>query len=175
MGTLCKPFYYDVVISVSANKNQYEVFSGFKKQLAGKKFLGATFNHRTFTIHEKNYIKALIDHFNFDHLMLSLRPSAQLMLLQTPSVDLEEFRELSQVIFVLQTMARYEIANGLVSDQYLGIGAENCAASIVVGKLKEYLKEFEKKLILAHPEKNIKKIFCSLTSLELLEEKLRNC
>ena len=174
MGTLCSPFYYDIVVSVSANKNQYEVFSDYKKKHSGKKILGTTFNHRTFNVHEKNYIKALIDHFNFDHLMFSLRPSAERLLRQTQSVDLEEFRELSQVIFVLQTMARYDVANGLVPDKYLEIGGESCAATVVLEKLKSYLDDLVEKLIAAHPEKNIKKIFCSLTSLPSLEEKLQN-
>src|SRR5688572_17756998 len=104
MGTMCSPFYYDMVVSINTNKDLHEVFNISKEAYQGKKLLGATFNHRTFNVHEKNYIKALIDHFYFDHLMFSLRPSASLLIKQTPEIDLNEFREISQVIFVLQTM-----------------------------------------------------------------------
>ena len=113
MGTLCSPFHYDMVISLNSQKDQYAVFTEYKNKTPGKKLLAVTYNHRTFNLHEKNYIKALIDQLNFDHLMFSLKPSASLLINETKEIDLDEFREISQVIFVLQTMARYEIKKGL--------------------------------------------------------------
>ncbi len=175
MGTMCSPFYYDMVVSINTNKDLYEVFTSCKEKYSGKKLIGATFNHRTFNVHEKNYIKALIDHFNFDHLMFSLRPSASLLIKQTPEIDLNEFREVSQIIFVLQTMARYEISSGLVSNRFLDIdNSDKCSAILVLDKVIAYVNKLVATLSSLNKEKNIKKLFCSLTSVETLRGKLEN-
>src|SRR5688572_28431639 len=147
MGTLCSPFYYDIVASLNSEKDLYSVYSEYKKQNAGKKVLGVTYNHRTFNLHEKNYIKALIDHFNFDHLMFSLRPSAIQLVKQNRNIDLNKFRAITQVVFVLQTMARYEISTGLISSKYLELDIENSGDAIVVlDKVISYLNDFALKI-----------------------------
>lgn len=175
MGTICSPFYYDMVVSINTHKDLYSVFSLCKDMYSGKKLLGATFNHRMYTVHDKNYIKALIDHFNFDHLMFSIRPSASLLIKQTKEIDQIEFREISQIIFVLQTMARYEINSGLISGRYLGIDTNSsCPATEVLVKVSEYLDRLVNTLSASNKETNLKKLFCSLTSVKTLRDKLEN-
>jgi N-acetyl sugar amidotransferase len=173
MGTLCSPFHYDAVISVNSQKDRYAVFTEYKKQNAGKKLLAVTYNHRTFNLHEKNYIKALIDQFNFDHLMFSIRPSASLLINESKEIDLDEFREISQVIFVLQTMARYEIKEGFISNKYLDLENESsCDASVVLEKVVFYLDNFALK-VSSKTNLNITKTFCSLTSVRTLKDKIK--
>jgi N-acetyl sugar amidotransferase len=173
MGTLCSPFYYDIVASLNAEKDLYSVYNEYKKQNAGKKILAVTYNHRTFNLHEKNYIKALIDHFNFDHLMFSLRPSAIQLIKQNRNIDLNKFREIAQVIFVLQTMARYEISTGLISSKYLELEVKNGAeATVVLDKVISYLNVFSVKMAEQFRSENVEKTFCSLFSIKYLREKL---
>ena len=160
MGTLCSPFYYDFVIAINEEKNLNQVLSAFGKKQVGKKLLGVTYNHRGFNIHEKNYIKALIDHFSFDHMMFSIRPSASLLISQNLE-DISKFRQLTQVIFVLQVMARYEIANGFVSSRYLGFHDKTSVdATVVAYKLIKWIDDLLKDLKKA-TEKNVVKHFCS--------------
>jgi N-acetyl sugar amidotransferase len=174
MGKLCSPFYYDAVVSVNSQKDLYSILSEYKKLNNGKKFLAATYNHRTFNLHEKNYIKALIDHFSFDHLMFSIRPSAHLLITQSKDVDVQEFREISQVIFVLQTMARYDISKGFISNKYLDIENQSSAeATLVLEKVSEYIEKLVRKLAL-RTEGNVTKTLCSLTSIRTLTDKLQN-
>lgn len=175
MGTLCSPFYYDTVVAVNSRKDLYSILKTYKRKHPGKKLLGATFNHRTFNIHEKNYIKALIDEFNFDHLMFSLRPSASQLIRQTHQISLTEFREVTQVIFVLQAMARYEIASGLVSNFYLNLNETTSAkATEVLDRVSVYIDSLVATLSSLKKEKNIIKLFCSLTSVKALRDKLEN-
>lgn len=172
MGTLCSPFYYDSVVVINEQKDAYNILKAYKKQQPGKKFLGITYNHRQFNLHEKNYIKALVDSFNFDHMMFSLRPSASLLVMQA-EIDMNAFRQMTQVIFTLQTMARYDIANGFVSSKYLGYPNTASADAIdVAEKASAWLEQFLKELA-KESKKNLVKLFCSLTSINTLKEKLQ--
>jgi N-acetyl sugar amidotransferase len=170
MGTLCSPFYYDSVVAINEQKDMAELLAAYKKQQRDKKFLGVTFNHRTFNLHEKSYIKALIDSFNFDHMMFSIRPSASL-LVQQSHVDLNEFREMTQVIFVLQTMGRYDVSNGFISSKHLGFKTHSIEAIQVLEKVNVWLDELLH-LLATHSKRNLVKLFCSLTSVKNLREKL---
>lgn len=170
MGTLCSPFYYDFVVAINEQKDMHEVLTAFKSLQAGKKLLGVTYNHRTYNLHEKNYIKALIDHFNVDHMMFSIRPSAAL-LVQQSEVELHSFRQMTQVVFVLQTMARYEIANGFISSKGLDFKTSCIEATQVLDKVVNWLDELIK-TVQRNTGKNLIKLLCSLTSVKSLREKL---
>jgi N-acetyl sugar amidotransferase len=151
----------------------YYTYRAFKNDNPERKILAATYNHRGFNIHEKNYIKALIDHFNFDHLMLSIRPSALIQLKQTEVIDFDKFRHLSQVIFVLQTMARYDVQVGLISNKYLEFGhVQSCNASLIYSEAVSYLEELRMQYSSVFPTKNYEKVFCSLNSIHELKDKL---
>jgi N-acetyl sugar amidotransferase len=171
MGSLCSPFYYDFVVVINEQKNMSDVLTAFQQQQSGKKLLGVTYNHRTFNLHEKNYIKALIDHCNIDHMMFSIRPSASL-LVQQSDTDLNEFRQITQVVFLLQTMARYEIANGFVSSKYLPFKTSSIEATEVLETVGIWLDKFLSSLEKRSP-KNLVKLFCSLTSVKTLQDKLK--
>jgi N-acetyl sugar amidotransferase len=171
MGTLCSPFYYDAVVIINEQKDLFDILTGYTRQQSGKKLLGLTYNHRTFNIHEKNYIKALIDHFSIDHMMFSLRPSASQLILEC-DVDLNEFRQLTQTVFALQVMARYEIANGFISSKYLDFeSVVSVEATRVLDKVINWLNSLVE-VLRGEGKKNVTKLFCSLTSVKTLKEKL---
>ena len=124
---------------------------------------------------EKNLIKALIDDYNLDHLMFSLRPSALNFLKQIPDFNFIEFKDITQVIFVLQSMARYNIPLGIVSNRNLTLfnKIDEIEALELLEYLENYLLNFE-----AIVNKynffnlNIKKLFCSIFSLTNVKNNL---
>jgi N-acetyl sugar amidotransferase len=109
--TLCKSFYYDFVFDIDNNVNTFKKASVLFKD-KNLNVLGVTFNHRGYNIHDKNYIKGLIDYLDIDHLMFSLRPSTSKLLLESRKIDLIKFKKFSHISFLLQAMARYEINIG---------------------------------------------------------------
>lgn len=111
--TLCKSFYYDCVIDIDNNVNTFKKASDLVKE-KNMKVLGVTYNHRGYNIHDKNYIKGLIDYLDIDHLMFSLKPSISRLLHESKKINLVKFKKYSHVSFLLQAMARYEINIGYI-------------------------------------------------------------
>jgi N-acetyl sugar amidotransferase len=175
MSCESKTFHYDIVISLDSNRYMYDLCERYVSKLNGQKYLATTFNHRGYNLYEKNLIKSLIDQYNFDHLMFSLRPSAFNFLKQIPDFNFNEFKDISQVIFLLQSMSRYNIQLGIVSNRHLNFpkDSEEIDAIELYNYVKSYLENFEK-IIIEHNflKLNIKKIFCSLLSLNKVKNNL---
>ena len=161
---LCDAFKYDYIISLSSDVYTFQLLNDLRRKniLIDNSILSTTFNHRFYNIHEKNLIKGLIDEFDLDHLMFSLKPSAFLLLKTTPRINLDKFKYFSQVIFTLQCMQRYNIENAIISKKYFDILEEECNASIISNLMVDYINEFVQILTEEYPNKNIKKLFCSI-------------
>lgn len=174
-NTTCKSFYYDFVVAMDSDQSLYSALTEFRKLEPAKQVLSVTYNHRFYNIHDKNYIKGLTDHFDFDHLMYSIRPSSNEVLKKNPSIDKEKFKNLSHVVLLLQSMARYEIPIGILSSKYLGAKGETSAdAYTVFTQISAYFKELESLVMISNPAFNFKKKFCSLLCLDDVAEQLRN-
>ncbi len=171
MKSLCSPFYYDVVLSLNSNPNLYNIYKEYFQQHPNQKFLAVTYNHRLFHLNEKNFMKALIDEFNLDHLMFSIKPSSVWLINQTNGIRMEEFRSIAQLVFTLQAMARYDISSAIASSKFLDMnGTVSTDAISVYGKIETYFETF--KANFKNKELNVDKAFCSLFSLLELKEKL---
>ena len=172
---LCAPFFYDVIVNISSDMGVYKALNALNTNITFEKknLLSVTYNHRFFDIHDKNFIKALIDHFDIDHLMFSLRPSASQLIQKSKSLQLEKFKYFSQVIFVLQSMARYDIQKAIISKKYFAhLSGNEVGIDLLVSTVLNYLDDFEQKLTEEYPEQNIKKVFCSIFSLRKMVSKL---
>lgn len=170
-----KTFKYDILLSLDNHKLIYDVCENLASNFNGEKILATTYNHRGFNLHDKNLIKALIDNYNFDHLMFSLRPSAHQYLKQMPNFNFNEFKDLSQIVFLLQSMARYNVPLGIVSNRNLNLfkGLSEIQAIDLYYFVDDYLTNFENKLIEYNFfNKNLQKLFCSLFSIRNVKNNL---
>jgi N-acetyl sugar amidotransferase len=169
---LCKSFSYDFIVSLSSDVNCYTLLTSLKNEkiLDRNQILSVTFNHRFFNIHEKNLVKGLIDEFDLDHLMFSLKPSASMLLMNTKEIDLEKFLYFSQVIFTLQCMQRYGVNTAIISKKYFDIIEDECEISIISSVIKNYIIELLQILKNNYPKKNINKLFASISSFLKLSE-----
>ena len=177
MATTCdnKTFKYDIVLSLDSNRFIYDICENFVTNLDNQKLLATTFNHRSYNLYEKNLIKAIIDDYNFDHLMFSIRPSALNFLKQIPDFNFIEFKDITQVIFVLQSMARYNIPIGIVSNRNLTLFNEidEIEALELLDYLEKYLINFKAKVNKYNFfNLNITKLFCSIFSLTNMKNNL---
>lgn len=165
---LCKSFYYDCVIDIDNNVNTFKKASDLVKDQS-LKVLGVTFNHRGYNIHDKNYIKGLIDHLDIDHLMFSLRPSLSKSLNESKKIDLMKFKKYSHLAFLLQSMARYEIDRGYID-------ASTFLKTTDILQLCDEVLLFFKAIIntisVQGNEIKLKKDFASILSLEDMKSKL---
>jgi N-acetyl sugar amidotransferase len=166
--TLCKSFTYDCVIDID---NNVKTFYQSRDLIKNKdlKVLGVTFNHRGYNIHDKNYIKGLIDYLDIDHLMFSLRPSLSKLLKDSKRIDFIKFKKYSHVSFLLQAMARYDINIGYID------GLNLFKSTNALELCEEVLLFINDVLTILSSEKNdlkLKKYFSSILSLEKIKYKL---
>ncbi len=138
MTTPVKAFSYDSVLQLNASSRLRARMRSIEAMMSGRRFLAVTLNHRLFSLTEKNVIKGTIEAHNLDHLMFSMRPSS-VGLVSGISGGIERFADLSEVVFVLQVMARYHISEGIVDSAYLDADASR---PIVVGAVETLLSDF---------------------------------
>lgn len=140
MATMNRSFDYDTVLSLNASRRVRECLPAIEQSLGERRMLAATLNHRFFNLYEKNFIKGTIEAHNLDHLMFSIRPSSQRFIAQRDEIEIAKFRDVSQVIFVLQVMARYEIQEAIVQAECLLTGVHR--DSVQVWELEPQIAEF---------------------------------
>lgn len=166
MAKFKNSFKYDLVLSLNASPMLVECYPYIEKQYAGKKMLSATFNHRFYSLREKNFIKNFMDIHNLDHLMFSMRPSSRNLLDGHTDLQQQEFKDLAQVAFMLQLMGRYEIPLALMDSSSLITSGKTI---VKVGEIEDQMLGFLDSLRKAFPQvKSIAKQFPMLFSLEKL-------
>jgi N-acetyl sugar amidotransferase len=172
MTKFADSFKYDLLLSLNSSPRLGECFHSIVKQHGEKKMLAATFNHRFFNLHEKNFIKNFIDFHNKDHLMFSMRPSSRRLLDACTELQIQEFRDLSQVIFMLQLMARYDIPMSLIDSNFLDTSGKKVFR---FSEIESQIFSFIEGIAKALPQvKNISKQFPLLFSLEKLLPQLQD-
>lgn len=123
-----KPFDYNIVLSLDSSHLVRESLPTIQASLGNQRLLAATLNHRFFTLPEKNFIKGTIEAHDLDHLMFSIRPSSRALIGECTTLEIERFRDLSQLVFVLQVMARYDIAGALIASDHITARAETAVS-----------------------------------------------
>jgi N-acetyl sugar amidotransferase len=107
-------FDYDFVLSMNASHRLRDCLPAIEMAAGDKKILAATLNHRFFKLHEKNMIKGNVEAHLLDQVMFSIRPSSFRFIADQEPAFVERFKDLSQVIFVLQCLARYSIREAII-------------------------------------------------------------
>ena len=172
---LCKSFHYDFVVSLDSNHELLPFILNFINSYPNKQILATTYNHRLYNIHHKNLIKGSIDFFDIDHLMFSIRPTLVNLINKINNFNKSKFCYFSQLIFLLQSMARYDIPTGLVSSKYLSLSHKSDIKAIEIYKIIEsYLIELKSVIISTDDTINFEKNFCSLNSITSIKDKLEN-
>jgi N-acetyl sugar amidotransferase len=137
-------FAYDLVLSLDAAPRVRERLPTIQSQLGDRRLLAVTLNHRFYNVHEKNFIKGSIETHRLDHLMFSMRPSSQRMIAAGTAAAIEKFKDMAQLVLVLQAMGRYEIPAAIVGDNLFDLvdGPSINVAQIEAAVLA-YLAELE--------------------------------
>lgn len=165
---LCKSFYYDYVIDIDNNVNTLQNIIDIVKD-KNLKVLGVTYNLRGYNIHDKNYIKGLIDYLDIDHLMFSLRPSISRLLYDSKKINLVKLKKYTHVAFLLQAMSRYEINIG-----YIGASSflKNTDILELCDEVLLFFKDLIKAISVNGNDIKLKKDLASILSLEESKFKL---
>jgi len=143
-------FSYDVVLSLDSSPQVRRALPAIEQSLGQRRMLAATLNHRFYGLPEKNYIKGTIEAHGLDHLMFSMRPTSLRSIQEYLPGEIGRFKALSQIVFVLQVMARYNIPAALVDSDYLDVGS---AAALRVGQIEPQILEFLESVAEALPAK----------------------
>jgi N-acetyl sugar amidotransferase len=173
MSASTAPFAYDVVLALDASPRVRASLPAIEEAYRDSRLLAATLNHRAFTLHEKNAIKGTIEAHHLDHLMFSIRPSADRLLSGRDRAWHGRVKALSQVVFVLQVMARYDIPRGIVDDGYLEVAGD--LAGVRAGAIEDQILTFVEEVLTAFPDHaNTRKQFPWLSSVTALLPAVRD-
>ena len=117
-----KAFNYNSIIALDSNSSVLKFLHKYTsdKIYAYEKPLSVIYDHRHFKLDEKNLIKWFIEIFSLDCLKFTLKPSAAGTIYQVES-NLEKFKCLSTLAFILQCMVRYDIDKAFISSKYVDI------------------------------------------------------
>lgn len=164
-------FSYDVVLMLNASSQIRALMPSIERRYAGKRILAATLNHRFFRLDEKNHIKGTIEAHSLDHLMFSMRPSSHRLIAYDSGIDIGRFKDLSEVIFALQVMARYEVPEAILDSHQLAAGT---GGELVVGDIEQQLLEFLDEVAdRTKADINVEKQFPWLFSIKALLPEIR--
>jgi N-acetyl sugar amidotransferase len=165
-------FRYDILLSLNASLKLREKYESIANQFEDKSILAVTFNHRFFQLQEKNRIKAYTDAHQLDHIMFSMRPSARALIAGLSDDDIQQFTDLSQIVFVLQMMGRYDIRSAIVDSKNLNVGDQKTVeVKDIAQVIIRFLEELKDKL----PETlNFAKQFPWLSSVSEILPKIQN-
>lgn len=134
-----KPFAYDVVLALGASRQLRDRLPAIQETLEGRRLLAATLNHRFYDLHDKNLIKGSIEAHQLDHVMFSMRPGSHRLVSSWTFADIEEFKDLSQVVFLLQLMGRHDMPMGIVDS---GCMTADRREPVPVGSIEEQVVSF---------------------------------
>jgi len=165
-------FKYDLLLSLNASLKLREKHESILGQFEKKSILAVTLNHRFFQLQEKNRIKAYTDAHELDHMMFSIRPRARDMIACLSDDDIQKFKDLSQIIFVLQMMGRYEISSAIIDSKYLNFEDQKIVkVKDIAHVIIQFLEELKDKL----PEAiHFAKQFPVLNSISDILPKIQN-
>lgn len=137
-------FKYDLVLSLNSSAKVRQSLPEIESRYKERKILSATLNHRFYNLHEKNYIKGTIEAHSLDHIMFSMRPSSNKLLSNFDHDYIYKFKNLAQIVFILQCMGRYDIPEAIIDSNSLELSSQK---SIRVAEIEEQVLSFLKDLL----------------------------
>jgi len=151
-------FNYDYLVLINGNKKFFYEKSKFIKKNSEKNFLGATFNHREFSLFDKSVIKKELEFLNINHLMFSIRPSAKDIMKKNLSKNFSYYKNFLQLYFCIILSIKYGITKIVIDNDI----KNNLNLPKDLNRyFKKNLREISKKINI----KNKKLIFFNLINL----------
>ena len=164
-------FNYDIVLDIDSHSRMDVFLDKLISNENSKGILGVTFNHRMYDLEKKNHIKNLIDFFDLDHLMFSVRPSSKNFIISN-NFDLQKFKQVAHISFVLTAMARYDINNGYIFKEDLEFSTDILDANILSNHIKIFISEL-RQIFNSKSSGKFAKQFPFLNLLDSLNDKLK--
>ena len=109
-------FNFDHIMLIDGNQKFSEDKLKLLQSNKGEKILGATFNHRLFSLNQKSTIKSELEYLNIDHLMFSIRPSFKKDFLKKFEIKLSFYKDFFQIYFCIVLCLKYKI-NSIILDK----------------------------------------------------------
>ena len=150
---------YDYLVTVNGNKKFFNEKLKLIKKNPDKNFLGATFNHRSFSLLDKSIIKNELEFLNINHLMFSIRPSAKDIIKKNLGKNFSYFKNFLQLYFCIILSIKYGITRIVVDNDMKN---ELNLSGDLNQFFQKNLKEMSKKIDL----KNKKLTFFNLVKLK---------
>ncbi len=166
-------FNFDYLIMINGNKKFFYEKLKFIKENPDKNFLGATFNHRSFSLLDKSTIKKELEFLNINHLMFSIRPSAKDIIKKNFKKNFSFYKNFLQLYFCALLSIKYGITKIVIDNDI----KNNLNLSKDLNKyFQKNLREISKKIDF----KNKKLTFFNLINLNefnlnKIEIKILNC
>lgn len=168
-----KAFAYDIVLSLNASPRIRECLPEIDKTRGTRRHLAVTLNHRFYDIYEKNFIKGTIEAHALDHLMFSMRPSSNRLVAEAGVAEVDRFKALAQLVFVLQVMGRYGIPSAIIDDAWIDIAdPRNVRVRHIERQIVAFLADVADRF---GPRGNVKKQFPWLFSVADVLPDLSDC
>jgi N-acetyl sugar amidotransferase len=139
---------------------------------AEKKILSATYDHRFYTLADKNFMKNFMDLHNLGHYLFTMRPSSKdLVGTSLNEIQRQEFKDISQIIFILQLMGRYNIPHAIIDSDFIDSKGRNI---VCFRDIKDQIDDFLGRLSQNLNSAAIEKQFPILFSLKKIEKLISN-
>lgn len=165
-------FKYDIALNVNGSDHLLTRHLGIVSALTGYNVLATTFNHRFFDLKTKNRIKNFVDECGFDHIMMSIRPSGKMTIDSGELIGEKYFRKCSELLFVLNVMARYQVRVGIVEPEIL-TPVSNGTMDLMTAAI-DCLEEFSEKLRgMYSSESEYEKCFPYVSSFHKIKSRLQ--
>jgi N-acetyl sugar amidotransferase len=171
----CKSFYYDTIISLNSDLKLQNVLNSFSEVGEFEKYLSVTFDHRFYSIHQKNIIKSRIDGYDLDNLLFTIRPSIVEIVKKLKNYDYQKFKSLSQLCFVVDCLIKYDIKKAVISSDYLITDSNFTLNSKTISEsIENFICELKNAVSQYDPEIQFCKTFCFYFSILNRLNKIEN-
>ena len=158
----CSTFHYDHLVLIDENTS-LEYIINLKTKFPNNNILGITFNHRLFSLNEKNIIKNTIDILDIDHLMFSIKPSCIKSIKNINLFDFNEFKTYAKINFLFSCILKYNIKSIHLQKFSLNkIVYSSNNIHLIENSLKHYFKIFIEILSNQYSEISLQKKFISI-------------
>jgi N-acetyl sugar amidotransferase len=161
----CKSFFYEnaLIIDINTNINNALIIKNNDKNT-----LALTFDHRMFSLYEKNLLKNYIDILDLDHMMFTIKPTCIDIIKRINNFDLLQFKLYCRYVFYFNSITRYKIKNSYL-EKFTFNNIEYSEKNILNLKdeLVSYFNNLKLRINEIFPDYNFDKNFISINPFKI--------